>query len=201
VCDCETSRTPTNICRPCKKASDAKYYAENKDKIKANVAEWTKDNHEKKLQTVRDWNKNNVERAVDNRRQWRENNKDKARDLQKSWRTNNLERARKTSREYMKSRPDLAVKAGKARRTRKENGDLAMNIPKHIKARLVELQQGLCPCCGLPLGNNPHFDHVVALANGGQHSLSNLQLLRPECNMAKGIRDPIEYMQSKGFLL
>lgn len=33
-----------------------------------------------------------------------------------------------------------------------------------------------------------HVDHIVAIANGGKHEESNLQLLCPPHNLAKGAR-------------
>lgn len=44
-----------------------------------------------------------------------------------------------------------------------------------------------CPC-GDTLLNGYHYDHVIALAAGGQHCVENLQVLCPRCNLRKGAR-------------
>jgi 5-methylcytosine-specific restriction endonuclease McrA len=31
-----------------------------------------------------------------------------------------------------------------------------------------------------------HLDHIVSIANGGKHELSNLQLTHAKCNLKKG---------------
>lgn len=59
-----------------------------------------------------------------------------------------------------------------------------------------------CACCRRNLGESGyHIDHVVPLALGGMHDDSNLQLLCPSCNMSKHAKHPIDFMQSRGFLL
>lgn len=39
------------------------------------------------------------------------------------------------------------------------------------------------------------------LARGGTNQRTNLQLLCPPCNLSKSAKDPIDFMQSRGFLL
>lgn len=48
-------------------------------------------------------------------------------------------------------------------------------------ASIVERQQGLCACCGEPLGTDPRdieFDHWTEVAIGGTDTLDNLRALR-----------------------
>lgn len=85
------------------------------------------------------------------------------------------------------------------RRARKRGSGGA--ISKDLEARLLALQRGLCPCCGKPLKDDYHLDHIVPLALGGAHSDENMQLLRSKCNLQKHAMHPIEFMQRKGFLL
>lgn len=63
------------------------------------------------------------------------------------------------------------------------------------------MQKGRCAICRISLKHGQHVDHIVALAAGGSNERSNIQLLCPSCNMNKKDKDPIEYMQSRGFLL
>lgn len=67
--------------------------------------------------------------------------------------------------------------------------------------RLFILQKGICPCCNLPLGKGFHLDHIMPIALGGTNTDDNMQLLRATCNMQKQARHPVEFMQSRGFLL
>ena len=70
-----------------------------------------------------------------------------------------------------------------------------------IVEKLLKLQKGKCPCCSLPLGDDFHLDHKMPLALGGDHVDDNMQLLKARCNMQKRASNPIDFMQSRGFLL
>jgi 5-methylcytosine-specific restriction endonuclease McrA len=74
-------------------------------------------------------------------------------------------------------------------------------LSKGLRTKLFDLQRGKCACCGKPLGNDFHLDHIVPLKLGGSNTDDNIQLLRAACNMQKGAKDPIEFMQSRGNLL
>lgn len=62
-----------------------------------------------------------------------------------------------------------------------------------VYAEIVKRQDGICACgCGAPLGTDPRaieYDHIVALADGGQDHPSNLQALTRLCHRAKSNRE------------
>ncbi len=54
-------------------------------------------------------------------------------------------------------------------------------------------QRGCCALCHYPLGSDtPHKDHWMPLARGGAHTLENLRLLHPACNLKKWAKLPSE---------
>ena len=65
---------------------------------------------------------------------------------------------------------------------------------------LLKLQRGQCACCRVKL-TRFEIDHVDPLALGGAHSVRNIQLLCRLCNRQKHATHPIDFMQSKGYLL
>jgi len=65
---------------------------------------------------------------------------------------------------------------------------------------LKEKQKGKCAACFKKL-NKYHIDHIVPLSKKGTNDKSNLQLLCAPCNLEKHAKDPIVFMQSKGFLI
>ena len=67
--------------------------------------------------------------------------------------------------------------------------------------RLFALQKGCCTVCRTKLPKGFHVDHVVPLAKGGSNWPSNLQLLCRRCNNQKHVKDPLDSMREKGFLL
>lgn len=85
----------------------------------------------------------------------------------------------------------------KRAKIRENGGRLSPGLAK----TLFSLQKGKCACCGLPLGNDFHLDHIIPSALGGANEDWNIQLLRRKCNMSKGAKHPLVFMQGKGFLL
>ena len=74
-------------------------------------------------------------------------------------------------------------------------------LSKDIGSKLLKLQRNMCACCGVDISKKYELDHIVALINGGRHADDNLQATCPDCNRRKGAKDPIDFMQSRGFLL
>lgn len=75
---------------------------------------------------------------------------------------------------------------------------------KYTKAdidRLFLFQGGKCVSCRCRLRPGYHVDHILPIALGGTNDPHNLQLLCGGCNIKKGARHPVEYMQSLGRLL
>jgi len=69
-----------------------------------------------------------------------------------------------------------------------------------IKA-LYKKQRGLCATCRHSLKSGYHRDHIVALVNGGDNTIYNIQLLCPPCNHKKHAKDPFDWANENGLLL
>lgn len=115
------------------------------------------------------------------------------------WRKANPERHRLNEAAWRASNPDkIRIKARNRRaKKRKVGGTLSMGIAK----KLLALQKGKCACCGLPLGDDYHLDHIMPLALGGSNTDDNIQLLRAKCNLQKSAKHPVDFMQERGLLL
>jgi len=84
----------------------------------------------------------------------------------------------------------------------KSNGVLERcHIPAWAQRAVFFRDRGGCALCNqdisglVNIGNTKHFDHIVALANGGINCVTNLQLLCDACNLKKGARDSSTSMQ------
>ena len=107
------------------------------------------------------------------------------------------QRRRNDSAIYKKNNPDK-VRAWSANRRAKYEG----RLPHGLVKELFRLQRGSCVACKAPLLPNAfHLDHIQPLARGGKNIASNMQLLCKPCNLHKAAKDPVLFMQSKGFLL
>lgn len=89
------------------------------------------------------------------------------------------------------------VRVWGANRRKKNVGKL----PSDIIEKLKTLQKSKCPACMKSLSHGFHLDHIVPLSAGGLNEVGNVQLLCIKCNLTKSAKDPIKFMQEKGFLL
>lgn len=64
-------------------------------------------------------------------------------------------------------------------------------IPTRVKLRVWERCEGRCALTGKKLrpGDAYDFDHIIALANGGEHREGNLQVLSRDAHRAKTVAD------------
>lgn len=131
--------------------------------------------------------------------EWRAANPEKHKALLSEWGSNNKDRRKKVMREWQLNNPERVKMHSQNRRARKLS--VGGKLSSDLAERLFVLQRGLCACCGLPLGDDYHMDHIMPLALGGSNEDSNIQLLRAFCNHSKRAKHPIEYMRSKGYLL
>ena len=183
-----------------KRAAQAAWRAANKEHIKAyNAAyaakqlslgrsEYHKDLYEKnrkaRIEAVKKWQSENKERDLENKAKWRAKNKHRYSRYASTWAAKNPEAAR-------------LIKQTRRARIRNAEGMLSKDLITH----LYRLQKGKCPCCAKPLGDDYHLDHKMPLALGGTNTDDNMQLLRKSCNLQKHAKHPVDFMQSRGFLL
>lgn len=174
-------------------------YIKNADSIKENVRIYRINNIEKVNASINKWVKENPEKMKMYRLKYREKNAEKLRlvanikyaenpkifnDRNKAWARSN----RNKTRVYCQNRrARVHLSGGK--------------LSPELATKLYVLQKGKCPCCGNLLGKNYHMDHIIPLINGGLNIDENIQLLRQRCNNQKHSKDPIDFMQSRGFLL
>lgn len=186
-------RYKSGDCKACAKALAKAWHAKNKDKAHANMAAWQDANAERFAASKSAWQKANPEKYKVYRsmpaskaaaREWRNANPENFKAAIAAWRAKNpLE-----SRIYASNH--RAKELG-------QDGKLSSGLV----ARLFSLQQGTCPCCHQPLGDDFEMHHIVAFSNGGENIDTNIQLLRAECNRDKFVKHPVDFMQERGFLL
>ena len=125
----------------------------------------------------------------------------KARARTKAWLAANPERARQLQREKNARHPEKLLARTRNYRARKRGAEGCHAAADIARIRAAQKDRCANPACRKPLKGKGHVDHIQSLAKGGSNWPRNLQLLCGPCNCAKTDRDPIEFVQSKGFLL
>lgn len=198
-CQKETHRNTDGKCKLCVKQRSADYYLRNSQKIKEQVANYKAENLDKYKKYSKDRYEKNKEEIKKVASEWQKNNKDRSNARKAKWASNNSEKVKATANAWAKANKEARLLAKHTRRAKLASS--GGTLTKGIKSKLFALQKGKCPCCNKSLGKNYHVDHIIPIAKGGKNIDSNVQLLRAKCNHQKNAKDPIEYMQSKGFLL
>lgn len=153
---------------------------------------------EKRYQANREWVAANPEAVRAAARERYAKAPSKKRASAAAYRVANPDAVKKAMQAWSSANPEKRGeynRNAKARRKRAEGSHTQRDI--HA---LYKLQRGACASCRVEL-NAFHVDHIVALARGGTNDRLNLQLLCPTCNLRKGAKHPVEFMQQMGFLL
>lgn len=132
-------------------------------------------------------------------REWQLKNREYVRAQAAQWRIDNAEHIKQLNAAYRENNKERCLAHGANRRARKRGAE--GSVSPDIIPKLLKLQKGKCPCCGKPLGKDFHLDHIVPLIEGGTNADNNMQLLRKKCNLQKSRKDPVQFMQERGFLL
>lgn len=165
------------------KAQTRRNYERHKAAILTGNLKWAKANPAKR-------------RAIANR--YYHNNKHKTAAYRKAYVAQNRARIAKLQLQRRRNNPDLLASYNATRRARQ------LKAPGSYTADDVNaigiVQKWKCVVCRVNIQKKYHIDHITALSRGGSNFKENLQLLCPKCNCEKRDRDPIEFMQSRGFL-
>ena len=183
-CKCSTERKSNGRCKPCATAYLYKWRTENPEKFRSIQNVWDGKNKERLKEAAHAlYEKNKVEKIAYSK-EYYESNKEQVSRRKAEWQRNNKESVKLS---FHKRRARKLAAGG--------------SLSKGLEQQLFVLQRGKCACCGLPLGDNYHLDHIMPLALGGTNTDDNIQLLRQRCNNQKHTKHPVDFMQSRGFLL
>lgn len=175
--------TLSGVCRPCRKQYDLLYRHEN---------------HDRRLSQAVEWSANNPEKVKAAKAKYRAANPEKTKAAVAASVALNPKKYKEKRESYRASNHDAYLTYKHNRRAKESASGI---LSKDLAVRLIALQKGKCPCCKLPLGKSYHLDHKMPIALGGSNTDDNIQLLRPRCNAQKHAKHPVDFMQSRGFLL
>lgn len=143
-------------------------------------------------------NKNNPE-WLERQKEYRRKNKDQKREYDRRRHADNPKKFVEKTREWVKSNPEkrkaIVFSYDARRRCQKSNGDSTAAIAEWEKS-----QKKHCYWCNKPCVESYHIDHYTPLSKGGSHTVDNLVISCPRCNLTKNAKDPYQFAQEKGKL-
>jgi len=187
----ESELTPEELARQeAKRVSERarlkKYYAHNRERVRARANQRCQLNPEKHRTRASKWHKKNPEKARAKAKKYRKNNLErvraKGRVRTKKWYKNNPERVR-----------TILKASGHRRRSRLQSSPINDLTPAEI-AFVIAQANGRCPYCpptckSCKRGSHTlTIDHLTAVANGGPNTLHNVIAVCKSCNSSKGTR-------------
>jgi 5-methylcytosine-specific restriction endonuclease McrA len=190
-----TERYSSGGCKPCARLRSTEYRKKNPEKARSAIKKWEALNKEKVAESNRKWVINNRDKVNLIVKRYAEKHPDLVRERYAAWYEKNRERVAKYRSD---NRQRYAMHARNRIAKKLENGGV---LSFDIAEKLYKSQRGKCVCCGLPLGDDYHIDHIIPLSLGGRNDDTNVQLLRKRCNLQKSSKHPIDFMRNRGFLL
>lgn len=189
----------SSYCKPCRISASGQWSAANPAKRKQIRDKWAQENPLKVKESSATYRKTNLEKYAGYAKDWYWKNIDKARAMNRASYAASPDKRTAATKAWRDANPDKTRVLNQNYRAKKRisGGKLSHGLAD----RLYRLQRGKCACCGLPLGDNYHLDHIMPLALGGSNTDDNIQLLRQRCNNQKRAKHPIDFMQMRGFLL
>lgn len=89
-----------------------------------------------------------------------------------------------------------SVGSGEGRGAQVEREKAPARISSRLLLQLLEQQEYRCALTGCPLTpDDAEVDHILPLSKGGEHELSNLQIVTRRVNRAKGDMTPAEFFE------
>lgn len=209
---CKRDNRLHSRCKNCSNADAMEWARNNKDKVNASARKHyqkIKDTEQQKeyLEQTRDtrnerckkYNAENRERIKISATRWKAANSEKIKISDKKWRDENPERMKVLQTRWCVENPEKVRASSNKRRALVKQADGSFT-GTDIYA-LLRQQRGKCVACGVNIKKAYHVDHIMPLALGGHNGITNIQLLCPHCNQSKSAKHPVDFMQSRGFLL
>lgn len=179
-----------------RRAQSKKWKEKNKERIDTYV--------KSRVELTKEYSKHhydaNKDRKLTLAKKWREENADRMKELNKKYRETHKEHIKERHAKYHLANPEKAIFRKFVRRAKiaQVGGKLSYGIRK----KLFHLQSGKCVICKCNLKDViQHLDHTLPLHLGGMNVDSNMQLLCSTCNLKKGAKHPVDFMQQNGLLL
>ena len=186
-------------CKQCRVEYSHKYYEKHREKIKARSLKYGADNREAVRKQKRDRYRANPDvrsEAVERARKWEKANPERVLEVKRRWLQENPEKRIAAVHKYYKANPEKTVRARERRRADLAgvecDGHTIPELHEYWRARGIDPKR--CTYCDAWYRQwknnwkNSVGDHVLAIHNGGSHTVDNIMPCCITCNQSKADR-------------
>jgi len=177
-------------CKVCVKSRQAKYHAENRDRIAKRKAKYHAENKEKVREYKAKYRSKNKDRIAKYNSEYYDTNKEACKIRDAAYRSENRDRIAKRKARYRAENKEKNRSNQHRRRARTANaqGD---HTAEQLQARF-DYHGNKCVYCDST--ENLHADHQIPLSRGGTNFASNMVPACASCNLSKGAKTPEEFL-------
>lgn len=209
--------SPLHTCRHCYNEERRRLREANKETINAATRERREGKRAEQNEKRRARARKNHDQVLKKQREYYSEHKNEINKTRRAKYAANPEARKPESKKYYENHSDqIKARAKRWRRTFPERMLLQSRRASSKRRLLVEpfepidftfipvlykRQKARCIACRMKLGRSYHIDHIIPISKGGTNKNENLQLLCRRCNLSKGQKDAIIFMQAQGWLL
>lgn len=162
-------------------------YQQNRDRLLAEKKEYGIRNKGKILAKNLAYYNANRNQLVEYARRYRAENKEKVRLRNRKYYAKYPEKAKHWREIYFTRNPHKAGEYEARRRLLEKNAAINQMGLKEFYNAIRSRESVYCYYCNAKIkGKSAHFDHIIPLSKGGQHSADNLCISCKSCNCSKG---------------
>lgn len=125
----------------------------------------------------------NRERETEWRRKWYAENRERC-----------IERHRPAKQKWAKENRDKVLACSKVVKSKRRARGLVGRLNTTAFKNWLSAQLMNCVWCAANCSDKYHIDHVIPLAKGGAHDLTNFAISCPSCNLSKADKMPLEWL-------
>lgn len=186
------------------------YYLANKARYQDHAKRWWKEHPEqRKAKAKRKYLKyrdrdlllkkerrlKNLEKYRACNRKWHHDNREHRRRYMRTYYDKNAEKLRQRTRDWYRANKARHWNQLQKRRSLKEQATVNLEVLRKFTSRIKAKRFAFCYWCGEKTKTSAiHFDHIIPLIKGGQHSVENLCVSCARCNLRKNDSLPSDWI-------
>lgn len=186
-------------CKACMYEESKQYKQLNKEKISQQLKDYRIKNINKLTEYLKKYNIENKDKMAEVKKKYYNDNIEKITEYNANYYQKNKKTINKKAILYTKTEKGIISKKNTSNKRRliKKNGNIDTVALLEMKNK-----SNKCYWCNCKiLNNNYHLDHYIPLSKGGSHTIDNIVISCPSCNLRKSNKDPYQFALSVGKLL